>query len=168
MLDFSVTFVITIINIFLLAVILRAILFKPVSRFMSERAKRVRDSIDEAKADKAKAEELLGQYREKLKAADAEAEEIVKLAREKARAQAEKIVAEGKASAEALIAEGRSRLELERQKAFARFGAEAAALVMTASSRLVQRDFRSDDNGLYAAILLDELSALPSLQKGKS
>jgi len=170
MLDFSVTFVITIFNIILLAFILKAVLFKPVSRFMAERAKRIQDSIDEAKTERANAQELLEQCREKLKAADTEAEEIIKSAKENARVQADKIVAEGKLAAEALVAEAHSRLESERQKALARFGMEAAALVMAASSRLVQREFTADDSRRYAGMLLDELAAkpvpAPHLRKG--
>jgi len=108
MLDFSVTFVITIFNIIFLAFILRAVLFKPVSKFMAERAKRIQDSIEEAKTDRVKAQELLEQYREKLKAANIEAEEIIKSARKKAKVQADKIVDEGKVAAEAACGRGSS------------------------------------------------------------
>jgi len=172
MLDFSVTFFITLFNIILLTFILRAVLFKPVSKFMAERAKRVQDSIAEAKIDRAKAQELLDSYQEKLKTAEAEAEEIMKSAREKGRAQADRIVADGKIAAEALVADACRQIDSERQKALARFGMEAVALVMTASSRLAQREFSGDDNRRYAGMLLDELSAMPAagscLRKGKS
>ena len=170
MLDFSVTFVITIFNIIFLAFILRAVLFKPVSKFMAERAKRIQDSIEEAKTDRVKAQELLEQYREKLKAANIEAEEIIKSARKKAKVQADKIVDEGKVAAEALVVEAHRQIDLERQKALARLGMEVAALVMAASSRLVQREFSGDDSRHYAGMLLNELAAhpnLPNLQKGK-
>jgi len=170
MLDFSVTFFITIFNIILLAVILRVILFKPVSRFMEERAKRVRDSMETARADREAARELLDQYREKLRAANLEAADIIKAAREKARAQAERIVADGRIASESLVAQARLQIESERQKAMARFGVEAAALVMAAASRLVQREFSGDDNRRYADMLLSELSSAQSLplpRKGK-
>jgi len=172
MLDFSITFVITIFNIVLLTFILRAILFKPVSRFMAKRAKLIQDSIDQAKAERAKAQELLEQYQEKLKTANLEASEILKSAREKAKILADKIVDESRIAAEAIVAEARLQAESDRQKAMARFGMEAAALVMAASSRLVRREFSGDDNRRYADMLLNELSAewpiaKPRLQKGK-
>src|SRR5215471_14403772 len=102
MLDFSVTFGITIINIIILTLILRKVLFKPVSKFMAERAKRVQDSIDQAEKDKADSRALLEQYEGRLKNADAEAEQIIKAARESAQREAQQIVAEGKAAAEAM------------------------------------------------------------------
>ncbi|MDR0302024.1 MAG: ATP synthase F0 subunit B [Treponema sp.] len=163
MLDFSVTFVITIINITILFFILKAVLFKPVTKFMADRAQRVQNTIDQAEKDKADSHKLLEQYKDKLKNAEAEAEQIVKAARKDAQTEAGQIIAEGKAAALALTASAHRQIESERQAAFARFKVEAAALVMAASARLVQREISGDDNRRYAAMLLDELSA----QKGK-
>jgi len=162
MLDFSVTFIITIINITILFIILRKVLFKPVAKFMADRAQRVQDTIDQAKKDKADAQKLLEQYQGKLKNAETEAQEIIKAARTNAEAQARQIVADGKAAAEALTAAAHKQVEAERQTAFARFKVEAAALVMSACARMVQREISGDDNRRYAAMLLDELAA----QKG--
>jgi len=162
MLDFTVTFGITIINIIILTVILRTVLFKPVTKFMAERAKRVQDSIDQAEKDKADSRELLEQYQSKLKNADAEADEIIKAARTQAETEAQRIITEGKASAEALTASARRQIEAEQKAAFSRFKLEAAALVMAVSAKLAARDFSSDDDRRYANMMLDELAA----QKG--
>jgi len=175
MLDFSVTFVITIFNIVLLTFILKAILFKPINKFMAGRAKQIRDNIEEAKTDREKARELLERHREKLETAGVEADEIITSAREKAETRADKIVADGKTAAEALIAEARLQIELERKKTLARFGMEATALVLAASSRLAQREFTDEDNRRYADMLLSELGAAsvtmsraqPNPRKGK-
>ena len=162
MLDFSVTFIITIFNIAVLFFVLRAILFKPVTKFMAERAKRVEDSIEQAAQDKAKAKKLIEQYEEKIKNAGAEAEEIIKTARKTARAEADMIIAGGKAAAQAAIVDSRKQMETEQEAAFAGFRLKLTALIMLASSRLVERDLSSDDNRRFANMLLDELSA----QKG--
>jgi F-type H+-transporting ATPase subunit b len=138
--------------------ILRLVLFKPVTKFMADRANRVRASIDQAEKDKAQAEKMLAEYRDKLKNADAEAGEIIKTAREEAEAETRQIIADGKAIAEALAAAARKQVESERQAAFARFKLEAAALVMAATARLVQRELTGDDNRRYANMLLDELT----------
>jgi F-type H+-transporting ATPase subunit b len=157
MLDFSVTFVITIINIAVLFFILRAILFKPVTKFMADRAQRVQADIDQAKKDKADSQKLLAEYKDKLRRAEAEADEIIKTARKDAETQSRQIIDEGKAAAEAFTAAARKQVESERQAAFARFKVEAAALVMAACARFVQREISGDDNRRYAAMLLDEL-----------
>jgi len=162
MLDFSVTFIITIINITILFLILRAVLFKPVTKLMADRAMRVQDSIEQAEKDKAQAKNLLAEYEGKLKNAEAEAREILKTARENAERHAQMIIDEGKQEAVNNAAATRKQLEVEYQAALAKFRLEAAALVIAASAKLAARDFSGDDNRRYVNMLLDELAA----QKG--
>jgi F-type H+-transporting ATPase subunit b len=154
-----VTFFFTFVNIGILFFILRAILFKPVSKFMANRAQKIQESIDQAAREQEQAKLLLAQYEEKLKNAGAEAEAIIKAARENAEAEVEQIVAEGKAGAQTLVENARKQIEAERGAALVKFGAEAAALVMAASSRLLAREVGGEDNRRYAAMLLEELAA---------
>jgi F-type H+-transporting ATPase subunit b len=126
---------------------------------MADRSKRVQDSIDKAEEDEAKAQRLLAQYQGKLKNADADAQEIIKTTRAGAEAESRRIISDGKAKAEAMIASAHVQIEAERQAAFARFKLEAAALVMAASARLVQREISGEDKLRYANMLLDELAS---------
>jgi len=160
MLDFSVTFIITIINITILFFVLKAILWKPVTKFMAERAGRIQDSIAQSESDKARAKALLAKYEAQLKTAEADAQAIISKAREQAEAEAEKIIAESRASVDETLANAKKQLEAERKAALAVFKQEAAALVVTAAGRLVGREIKSEDNGQYAAMLLNEASAL--------
>jgi len=157
MLNFSVTFFITLINITILFFVLRAVLFKPVTKFMADRSKRIQDSIEQAEKDKIQAKALLAQYEAQLKTADTEAETIIRAARENAQAEAEKIIAESRVSAEATLINARKQLETEHNAALAVFRKEAAALVTAASGRLVGRELRSEDNRRYAEMLLAEI-----------
>jgi F-type H+-transporting ATPase subunit b len=164
MLDFSVTFIITIINIAVLFFVLRAILFKPVTKFMADRAKRVQDSLDQADRDRVHAKKLRDEYEGKLKNVDAEAEEILKKTHENAAVEAQRIIAAGKAEAANIIAIAEKKIEAEHRAAITKFRLETAALVMAASSKLAARELSGDDNRRYVNMLLDELAA----QKGKN
>jgi F-type H+-transporting ATPase subunit b len=164
MLDFSVTFIITIINITILFLILRKILFKPVTKFMAERTQKVQDILDQAQKDREAAKELLAQYENKLKSAEAEAYQILKTARENAERQAQLTVSEGRQKAQDTINAALKQIEMERQSALAKFKFEATALVMAVSAKLAAKDFSGDENRRYVNMLLDELSA----QKGNS
>lgn len=159
MLDFNVTFIITIINIAFLCFILRLVLFKPVTKFINERAKKTEDTIINAEKDREAAKELLSQYEEKLKTAEADAEAILQAARGKAEKEASRIMAEAKTASENRLEAARTQIEAERQAALLRFRIEAAALVVAASGRLVQRDFNGDDQRRFADLMLDELAA---------
>ena len=158
MLDFSVTFIITIINIVVLFFILRKILFRPVTKFMAERAKKIEDSIEQSEKDKCRARAMLSQYEAHLKNAETEAEAIINSAREHARKEAERIIAESRISAEAAMVNARKQLETERRAAMAAFKKEAADLVVAASGRLVGREIKAEDSRRYADMLIDEIS----------
>jgi F-type H+-transporting ATPase subunit b len=152
-----VTFFFTLVNIGILFVVLRAILFKPVSKFMEDRAKKIQDAINQAEENKSQARLLREQFEAQIKTAREEAEFIIRSAREKAQEQAEEIIAGGKEKAEALLANARRQLEAEEQAALARFRAEAAALVVSASARLLRRELNQEDSRRYAGLLLREL-----------
>jgi F-type H+-transporting ATPase subunit b len=162
MLNFSVTFIITIINITILFFVLRALLFKPVTNFMAERTKRIQDTIDQAQKEREEATKLLVEYEHKLKNAEAETHEILKNARENAERTAQSIIAEGTKEAQDTVNAALKQIEMERQAALSRFKLEAAALVMAVSAKFATKDFSGDDNRRYVNMLLDELSA----QKG--
>lgn len=159
MLDFTVTFGITVINLIILFFILKAILFKPVTKFMEARAAKVQNDIDSAAKDKAQAKQLLAQYEKKIKAAQAEADAIISEARKQAVVQADKIVAEGKNKVEAIIANANRQIEAEHKAALILFRTEAARLVIAASSRLVQRELEQEDSVRFANLLVQELAA---------
>jgi F-type H+-transporting ATPase subunit b len=164
MFDFSVTLIITIINITILYFILRKLLFKPVTKFMADRAKRVQDSIDQAHRDKARAQKVLEEYETKLRNATTEVLEMLNIARDDANILKERIVNEGKTEAANIIAAAHKQIEAEHQAALIKFKLEAAALVMTASSKLAAREFSGDDNKRYVNMLLDELA----VKKGRA
>jgi F-type H+-transporting ATPase subunit b len=161
MLEFSVTFLFTFINIGILFFILRRILFKPVSKFMAERSQKIQDAIEQAEKDKNQAKLLLDQYEEQLKNAHIEAEAIVGAARTAAQEQAAAILADGKAAAERLLAAARKQVEAEQRAASDRFLAEAAALVISAAGRLLRREITGEDSRRQAALLLQELGKRP-------
>jgi len=121
---------------------------------MADRAKRVQDSIDQSEKDKADANALLTQYSDKLKTVETEANEIILKARKQAEAEAEKIIASGRASVEELMTSARKQLETEQKAAMTAFRHEAAALVVETAGRLIGREIKNEDNEQYAAMLI--------------
>jgi len=168
MLDFSVTFLFTLINIAILFFILRKILFKPVTKFMAERAQKIQDSIDQAGKNKADAAKLFAEYEARLKKAEDDAREILSEAAKNAERLTEQIIAEGKQEAANIVALAHKQIEDEHQAALAKFRLEAAALVIAAAAKLASRDFSGDDNKPYVNMLLEELSSHSAAQKGRS
>jgi len=158
MLDFSVTFIITIINIAILFFLLRAILWKPVTKFMADRAKRIEESLEYSEKDKAQAKVLLAQYKAQLKTAETEAMAILNSAKEDARQEAEKIIADSRITAEEILVNARKQLKTEHESAMSAFRKEAASLVVAAAGQILAREIKSEDSKVYADMLLNEVS----------
>ncbi|MDR1178085.1 MAG: F0F1 ATP synthase subunit B [Spirochaetaceae bacterium] len=156
MLDFSFTFFFTLINIGILFFVLRAILFKPVSKFMDKRAEKIRNDIEGAERDREEAKKLLLEQEEVMAGARKEAGDLIKNARVQAGEQAEFIIAGAKAEAEELLKRAREELEAERRSAMALFRTQAAVLVMKASGRLLRREISDKDRAGEIAAFLDE------------
>jgi F-type H+-transporting ATPase subunit b len=160
MITFSLsTFLVTILNVGILFFVLRAVLFKPVTKFMAERSAKIRDAIEQSEKDKYQAKALLGQYESRLKGAEAEAESIIRAARENARQEAEKIIAQGREQVESLVANARKQIGAEQEAAIAVFRKEAVGLVMAVSAHLLSRELRAEDTRKYAEILLSGINS---------
>ncbi|GHV83163.1 ATP synthase subunit b [Spirochaetia bacterium] len=156
MLDFSITFFITLLNIAILFIVMRKILFKPVTKFMENRTAKIRSEIENAEKDREEAKSLRILYEGKLKAAEAETAEKTRKILDAAEKRAAGIITAAKAQAESLAAAGRKQITNERQAAMITFRAEAAALVVAAAGRLLRQKLDSDDNR-FAEQLLREL-----------
>lgn len=146
MLDFSVTFLITIVNIAFLYVVLRKILFKPVSKFMEDRTSKIQRDIDLAKLATARAESLEAEYAEKVKNAQSEGNKVVQAARERAEREYAEIVASAREEAAKIVSASRLELSQEFRRAEEDLRARAAELSISAASRVVEENLDSGKN----------------------
>ena len=106
MLEFSVTFLITIVNITFLFLVLRKVLFGRVTKFMEDRSNKIQRDIDLAKLSNERAKTLEAEYAEKLKASREEGQRIIQIAREKSELDRTAIIAEAKVDHPAADAPG--------------------------------------------------------------
>ncbi len=151
MLAFSVTFFITLLNIAVLYIALRALLFKPLTRFMEARRLKIKGDLEQASLEKVRSEELRASYEERLRSADQDADRILREARAAAQEQAADIVKNAEAEAARIVEAGRRQSEEERLAVAAAFKAEAATLVLAATGRLLRREVSGDDARRAAA-----------------
>jgi F-type H+-transporting ATPase subunit b len=157
-LNFGVTFLITIANFLVLFLILRKLLFKPVTAFMDARAKKIKDSLAEASYLKNKAQEESKRYEALMAEADAEAERLVKEGVERAAAEAKALVDKANADAAAAQRRGEEAGEREREKAMQDLAGDIARLAAQAAGKLVGREAAAEDERAAAA-LIRELEA---------
>lgn len=158
MLNFSVTFLITIVNFFVLFLVLRKLLFKPVTNFMEARAKKIKDSLGEAAILKAQAEEKAARYEALMATADAEVSRIVKEGEDRAREEAKALLDKANAEAAEARRRGEAAAELEREKGRQELAGDIAALAAEVAGKLVGRAAAAEDKRA-AEVLVRELEA---------
>lgn len=160
MLDFSVTFLITIVNITFLYLVLKRVLFVPVTKFMEERTRKVQRDIDSAKSSQERAAALEAEYDAKMKEIGTETQRILQSARERARQDGDSIVAEAKAEAARMIAAARAEIESERRDLRRSLIRETADVSVLAASRVLRENLDTGKNRELVESFLETAGAL--------
>ncbi len=158
MLNFTVTFFITIANFLVLYLVLRKLLFKPVTNFMDARTKKIKDALSDAAIMKGQAEELAARYESLMAKADEEAERLVKEGEDRAREESKALLDKALADAAEARRRGVEAAEREREKARQALAGDIAAIAAEVAGKLVGRAASAED-ARAADVLVRELEA---------
>ena len=141
-----VDILINIINIAVLFILLRWILWKPVNRFLTERATRVRTDLENAEKTLADALALKQEYTDNLGAIEAQGREIVRESQNKASEEAGEILREARDKSKDMIKEARERIAEERERAIDNARREIAQLATDMAARILKREVSPEDS----------------------
>jgi F-type H+-transporting ATPase subunit b len=155
MLDFSVTFLITIVNLTFLYLVLRKILFNPVTKFMENRTNSIQQELNAAKIAMARAEELEAEYKEKIRLIQEDGKKIILAAQEKAEKDYKTVIAQAKADSIKILESSRQEIEEERRFAEKMLRKEAANISIQAASRVIGSELDSLKNRELVGKFLD-------------
>jgi F-type H+-transporting ATPase subunit b len=117
-----------------------------IGEALEKRANAIRDSIDAAERQRAEADKLLGEYRDRLKEAREQADDIVVRARKAAEAAESEAVASGREKREELVAAARRDIELETKRSLDRIRKEVADLTVLATEKVTRKTLDTDDH----------------------
>jgi len=153
----SWTFVFQIINTFILFLILKKFLFKPVTEFMENREKEIVDSIKEAEEKNKEAESLKTEYLTKLKGAEEEGRQIVRDAAKRAEERANEILKA--AEKEANLYKERATVEInrEKEKAINTLKDDIASLAMLAATKVIEKNLDEESHKNLVKNFIDEV-----------
>jgi len=151
--------IITWVSVFILYLILRHFLYKPVSDFIEARQERIRTNIDEAKADKEEAARLKEEYEEKLAASRAEGQEIIENARRRGVEVKEEIIEEARQEARAILDRATREIEREKEKAYEDLRGSAGELAILIASRLMEEEINAEKQEQLIDKFIDEVGS---------
>ena len=119
--------------------------WKPVTKMMNDRAKRVANDIDSAQQSREEAEQLAAKRQEELKGSRAEASQIVDNAKKSAETQKNEIVTAAQNDAQAVKEQAQKDAEQARVDALRGAKDEVANLSVEIATKLIQKNLNADD-----------------------
>lgn len=152
-------FILVAINLFVLYIILRKVLFKKVTAFMEQRSNMIQDSLNSADKAKAYADEVRTKYEEQLKVVQDEMQKMMEEAKIKASKESDKLIASAKKEAEDFLKQAREEIERERNQMVKQIRTHVADLAISAASKVIQANMDNEKNRKLVDKFIDEAGA---------
>jgi F-type H+-transporting ATPase subunit b len=126
--------------------ILNKVAFPRIAEALDKRRKAIEDSIEHAEQAKREADELLEEYRARLREAREQADDIVVRARKAADSLADESKAQAVQQREELLAATRRDIEAETRRALDEIRKEVANLTVIATEKVTRKSLTPDDH----------------------
>jgi F-type H+-transporting ATPase subunit b len=126
--------------------ILRRLAFPKIAEALDKRRKAIEDSIEHAVQVRKEADELLNEYRERLKEAREQAEDIVGRARKAADRLEDEAKENAKHTREEMMADTRREIDFETRRALDEIRREVADLTVLATEKVTRKTLDDDDH----------------------
>jgi F-type H+-transporting ATPase subunit b len=137
--------------------LLKRFAFPKIGEALDRRQQVIAESIDAAERTRQEAEQILQDYRERLREARLQAEEIVERARKAAEAHEREAVDAGKAKREELLEQTRKEIQIETQRAILEIRKEVADLTVLATEKVTRKALTPEDQQRLVAEALSDL-----------
>lgn len=137
--------------------ILRRFAFPAIGQALERRQRAIEDSIDHARSTREEADQLLQEYRERLREAREQAEDIVARARKASERFQEESKAEAKSQREEMMAQTRREIEQETRRALGEIRREVADLTIAATEKVMRKSLDPDDQKRLVEEALQEV-----------
>jgi F-type H+-transporting ATPase subunit b len=126
--------------------ILNKVAFPRIAEALDKRRKAIEDSIEHAEQAKREADELLEEYRARLREAREQADDIVVRARKAADSLADESKAQAVQQREELLAATRRDIDAEPRRALEEIRKEVANLTVIATEKVTRKSLTPDDH----------------------
>ena len=142
--------------------------FPKIGEALEKRANAIRENIEASEKQRAEADELLKEYRERLTEARQQADDIAARARKAGESAVAEATEAGKAKREELVAAARKDIETETRRSLEQIRREVADLTVLATEKVTRKSLDEDDQKRLVEDALSEVdfSALSGAEAG--
>jgi F-type H+-transporting ATPase subunit b len=137
--------------------ILSKAVFPRIQSALDKRQKAIEETLDSSERARREADELLAEYRERLRAARDQAEEIIARANRSAENHEAESLAEARRRREELMEQTRRDIEQETRRAIQEIRKEEAGLTVMATEKVTRKTLTDDDQRRLVEEALEEL-----------
>jgi F-type H+-transporting ATPase subunit b len=137
--------------------VLSKVAFPRIQEALDKRANQIRESIDEAEKTREEANQILQEYRARLKEAREQADDIIARARKTAETTTAEAVEEGREKREELLAAARRDIEAETRRSIERIRKEVADLTVLTTEKVTRKSLEPDDQKRLVEEALSEV-----------
>ena len=135
-----------IINIVVLYILLRLILYKPIRKFMTARSDRIQKQMEDAAAMEKAALDAKTEFELRLTDADETVRQMIKEGEIRAAAKADEIISEAKKQAENILSEAHEKAQAEATKVIEGVQDQIADVAVDIAGRILRREVSLEDN----------------------
>lgn len=128
------------INLLILYLFLKKLLFKPVKNMIDTRQREIDDMYSDAETSRTSAAAMKAEYEKKLERASEESEEILKNAVRRAQLREEEILKEADAKAARTLERAEEQIELEKKRALNEIKDEVSDIALSLAGAVIERD----------------------------
>jgi F-type H+-transporting ATPase subunit b len=125
--------------------VLSKVAFPKIQEALDKRANAIRDSIEHAEKTRQEADQILEEYRARLREAREQADDIVARARKAAETTKSQATDEGREKREELLAAARRDIEAETRRSLERIRKEVADLTVLTTEKVTRKSLSGDD-----------------------
>ncbi len=133
-------------NIIILFFFLRWLLYKPITKFLQNRANEIQKQVDEAAQKYSDAEQLKAKYDEMMENAQDLATELINKSKTVADEQAKQIVLEAEEGAAEIRTRTQKHIESQKQQAVIEMRQEVTRMAIQIAEKVLQREVSYEDN----------------------
>src|SRR5918999_6031876 len=137
--------------------LLNKLAFPRIAKALDRRRLAIEESIDTAQRAKAEADELLEEYRARLREAREQAEDIVVRARRAAESLEDETKAESRKQREEMLAAAKRDIEAETRRSLDEIRREVANLTVVATEKVTRKSLDDDDHRRLIEEALEEV-----------
>jgi len=126
--------------------LLRKLAYPRIQSALEKRARAVAESIDAAERTRTEADQILNEYRERLREAREQADEILSRARKAADKTQDEARVHAKETREEMLDDARRDIEQETRRAIGQIRREVADLTVIATEKVARKTLDEDDH----------------------